>query len=272
MANDTNKINRSTSLADLFGTPVSDGTFGDVVETPKVDRPGKEVPASRSQNAGGQLWANLVDDAIKRVVEGYYRGLKLWTAADATERDGLGSADGLAVDDLLFQRDAAALYVAATVGATESTWTALTPEPPSAVVDASRVQGSTARGSTNDQIFRWTTEVEQSGTAITYTDSASLGGYWAIAEAGIYSVSVSLDAGSDGAVAIKVAGALSNTLMEASIRAFAYDGSTGAQPLSTAWTGPIAAGEIVWIAGYSQDPGNVTGSAFAKTCTICRVG
>lgn len=137
MANSVNLVTRSTSLPALLATSVSDGTFEDVLETTKVDLAGHEVPATGIADAGGQLIANLVDDATKRVIQEYYKGVKLWSVADATERDALGSDDELEADDLLYQQDVAAFYTCASVdGASASTWTALaTPVGPASATD-----------------------------------------------------------------------------------------------------------------------------------------
>lgn len=123
MANSPNLITRSTSLADLLATAVSDGTYEDVIETAKVDKAGHEVPASAVSDAGGQLWANLVDDAVKRTAQMFYRSCKLWSVAGTAERDALGSDDDLEAGDLAIQQDTATIHVCTNVdGESASTW------------------------------------------------------------------------------------------------------------------------------------------------------
>jgi hypothetical protein len=135
----------------------------------------------------------------------------------------------------------------------------------------SRVRGSTARGTTNTRIFRWTTEVEQAGTAITYTDSATLGGYWRVTTTGIYTVSASQDPGADGTLSIRTGAALTNDLLDATVRAFAY--TLDAVPISVSWTGPLSAEDLIWVGGSPQDPGATFGAngEFAKTVSVVRV-
>ena len=123
MANSPNKITKSTSLADLLATPISDGTFADVLQTTKTDAAGQEAAASQISENAGQLIANLWDDATIRVVQLYDRSTKVWLVADATERDALGSDDDLAENDLAFQVDTLGLnYCVSVDGGAASTW------------------------------------------------------------------------------------------------------------------------------------------------------
>ncbi len=123
MANSPNKITKSTSLADLLATVVSDGTYSDVLETVKVDAAGQEAAATDIPQFGGQLIANLWDDATKRVVQMYDRSTKVWLVADAAERDALGSDDDLAENDLAFQIDTLGVnYCVSVDGGSASTW------------------------------------------------------------------------------------------------------------------------------------------------------
>jgi hypothetical protein len=126
IANSPNLITRSLSLADLLATAVSDGTYSDVVETTKTDAAGQEAAATDISEYGGQLVANVYDDATIRVIQMYYGGTKLWKVADATARDALGSDDDLAVDDLAYVVATTLLYYCLSVdGAAASTWAAI---------------------------------------------------------------------------------------------------------------------------------------------------
>ena len=133
----------------------------------------------------------------------------------------------------------------------------------------SRVSGSTARGSTNTRIYRWTTLAESAGSDITYTNSAAFGGSWTINTSGIYSISATQEvSGTTINVAIKVAAFSSNTFNETSIRA---NTSNGNESLSVAWTGYIASGQVVWIATSSTT--NPFGSfPNCRGVSIVRVG
>jgi hypothetical protein len=130
------------------------------------------------------------------------------------------------------------------------------------------VRGSTARGSTNTQIYRWTGAVDNVGTDITYSDSATNGGSWQINTAGIYSVTCSIDTGHNGFIAIKKAAALSNTFDETSIQN-AVEAFTGVT-VTCSWTGPCSVGDDIWIATSAAT--NPTGAPINNNRVwVCRV-
>jgi len=137
----------------------------------------------------------------------------------------------------------------------------------------SRVQGSTARGSVNTNIYRWTAEAESVGASIIYTDSVNDGGYWTIVNDGTYSISVSQFASPDQAVAIKVSQVLSNVFNEpAAIRMYAFntnDPATDPPAMCLSWTGPLVQGDIIWIA--CSDAVNPIGASFSANVTVTRV-
>jgi hypothetical protein len=108
------------------------------------------------------------------------------------------------------------------------------------------VRGSTARGSNNTLIYRWSGVVDNTGTGITYTDSATDGGSWAITQDGIYCVSVSIDVGHNGYVAIKKAAAVSNTFDATDIQV-AVEAITG-NTVTMTGTFYCASGSDIWIA------------------------
>jgi len=125
MANSSNEITRTKSLADLLAQSVSDGDYGDVVDTVKIDT-GTAVPATQIYKYGGQLVANLYDDAVKRTVQNYYLGTKLWSVRDSGARNTLGSDADLAVNDLLYQTaDQTLWYCVSVDSGTSSTWAAI---------------------------------------------------------------------------------------------------------------------------------------------------
>jgi hypothetical protein len=108
------------------------------------------------------------------------------------------------------------------------------------------VRGATARGAVNTLIYRWTSVVDNVGTDITYTDSANDGGSWAIVNAGVYTVSVSIDVGHAGYIAIKKAAAVSNTFDATDIQVVVD--CAGGNSYSMSWTGYCSAGDDIWIA------------------------
>jgi hypothetical protein len=65
MSNPTNVFDfAGETLAQFLAKPVSDGTYGDVTDTLKIDQPGFEAQATEIQVAAGELWSNMVDDFI----------------------------------------------------------------------------------------------------------------------------------------------------------------------------------------------------------------
>ena len=132
------------------------------------------------------------------------------------------------------------------------------------------VRGASLRGLTNTRIFRWTNpDIVFPAPDITYTDSSNLGGYWTIANAGVYSVSVSIRVGATATVAIKVAASLSNTFNQDSIE---VTGRALANELVTmSWTGLVLAGQVIWIAQTSStaNPDNINPNY--NRCTVARV-
>lgn len=65
MSNPTNVFDfAGETLAQFLAKPVSDGNYGDVSDTLKVDQPGQEAAATEISVAAGELWSNMVDDFI----------------------------------------------------------------------------------------------------------------------------------------------------------------------------------------------------------------
>jgi hypothetical protein len=108
----------------------------------------------------------------------------------------------------------------------------------------SRVKGDNGAGSTNTNILRWDAEEESGGSDITYTDSATDGGYWTANVSGTYTVSVSFDAPA-GDYAINTKATLDNTFGQPHNRARVTTPSTGWTSFS--WTGFVSSGDKIWI-------------------------
>jgi hypothetical protein len=109
------------------------------------------------------------------------------------------------------------------------------------------VRGATVRGGTNTLVYRWSSVIDNVGTDITYTDSANDGGYWVTSNAGVYAVSVSIDVGHNGYIAIKKGGpAVSNTFdaTDIAVAAEAVANTT----IVCSWTGYCASGSVLWVA------------------------
>lgn len=124
MSNPTSPIDFSMPLATFLSQIVSDGTYGDIIQVPKMDETGRTAAASRIRESAGQLWANLMDDMFKAMWDRQFLARKVWGVADAASREALGSGDGLSVGDLAFD-GIGSFHRAVSVTATSSTWALL---------------------------------------------------------------------------------------------------------------------------------------------------
>lgn len=131
-----------------------------------------------------------------------------------------------------------------------------------------RVLNSGSTGSTNTTIIRWNSIAESAGADITYTDSATDGGYWTINTAGIYTISTSARIDSACNLVINVDSALSNTpITSAATRALeAVD--VASSPTSLSWSGFIPATYVIWNAITAGTPVNTIGW---NHCSIARL-
>jgi len=113
-------VDFTTSLSSFLATNVSNGTWADVMDALKVD----DVAAGATDitAVAGQLWANVVDDMFKATWDQFFMARKLWGFADATARDGAGSVDGVAVNDICNLDGTDELYYCTAVAAGSSTW------------------------------------------------------------------------------------------------------------------------------------------------------
>lgn len=138
----------------------------------------------------------------------------------------------------------------------------------SSVINTSRVTGDNGLGSTNTLILRWDTEDDSEGSVITYTDSATDGGYWQVSERGVYSVSLSVAPDSTQYVAINTDSALSNTFDATHIRAVVRSTSGTNNVVTLSWTGLLGIGDYIWC---SVSAGALDVSSTYNTCTVTKV-
>lgn len=131
----------------------------------------------------------------------------------------------------------------------------------------SRVTGASSCGSTNTNIYVWGSEVESAGSDINFIDSTISGGYWTIGATGIYAVSVSIRTTAITWQAINV-GSLSNTFWDAHVRTLAEIGDLDNNPVPMSWTGPITAGQRVWV---STSTGTDPLSSSYNMITVVRI-
>jgi len=67
MAFPVSPVDFTITFSDFLATAVSDGTWADVLQTEKIDRPGQEAPATAIREFSGQLWANFHDNFVEDV-------------------------------------------------------------------------------------------------------------------------------------------------------------------------------------------------------------
>lgn len=125
MSNFPSPIDFDLTLAQFLTLSVSDGTYADVIDVLKVDEAGKEVTATGTKDAGGQIWANLQDDMFEAVYTALSRAGKVWKVATGLDFFGLGSDDGLAVGDIGVALDSISTLAqcVSVDGPAASTWT-----------------------------------------------------------------------------------------------------------------------------------------------------
>jgi len=111
-----------------------------------------------------------------------------------------------------------------------------------------RLHTGNGHGSTNTRIPRYTTVVDDIGSAITYTDSATDGASFTINEDGVYMVSSSIN----GSAATEVGISLNSTQLTTSIATISAADRLGSSTTpssgyvqNTNWTGTLVKGDIV---------------------------
>lgn len=112
---------------------------------------------------------------------------------------------------------------------------------------------STAFGSSNTRIMRWTNRT--SGTGLTFTDSSTNGTYVTVLYAGTYAASFNVDDQStNDQYALNVAAALSNTYNGTHIRGH-IDGNamTGTVSGGASWVGHCDAGDLIWVSASGSN-------------------
>lgn len=141
-----------------------------------------------------------------------------------------------------------------------------------------RVHTSNGRGSTNTVIRRFTTVVDNYGTAITYADSATLGATFTLNEDGVYAINHFMDVAASGSIALAGISLNSsqltttiNTITTADVLAIGeieVAAQTDPSIAAASWTGFLRAGDIIRAHGNtSNDPASASKCQF----TICKV-
>jgi hypothetical protein len=134
-----------------------------------------------------------------------------------------------------------------------------------------RLNTGNGSGATNTTVQRFLNTNTNTGSAITYTDSATLGATFTINEAGVYAISFSLNQNTAAAMGLSLNAATpSNALSSLSVNErLAYSTSDGdGNPGHVAWTGILAANDVI----RAHHQGNTDGSNAARTSfTITKV-
>lgn len=134
-----------------------------------------------------------------------------------------------------------------------------------------RLNTANGYGSTNTMIRRFTNTVTNTGSDITYADSATLGASFTINTAGVYAVSYvdNFTTGSWFGASLNASGLSTNvtSLAAAEVLAEVYTGGSS-QGYTVSWTGYIPAGAVV----RAHTNGGTTGATTnAVQFTIARV-
>ena len=135
-----------------------------------------------------------------------------------------------------------------------------------------RLNTANGYGSTNTKIRRFTNTVTNTGSDITYADSATNGASFTINTSGIYSISYSdnFNAADYNGISLNMSGgttAITNLTISQILSVGASAGSSSAACCS--WTGYLTAGDVVRPHTFGSASGSVTG---AQHFTIARVG
>lgn len=129
-----------------------------------------------------------------------------------------------------------------------------------------RTNGLT-RGSTNTNVVIFGTADVSVGTDITYQSSATNGDSFLINTSGIYSLSFTAGLGTvNTTIDLQVGSAIDNASLNSNSRASVRSSFNGGDPVSVAWTGYIAAGQVVWV--YAAN--DLAGAAYTAI-TVARV-
>jgi hypothetical protein len=123
-------------------------------------------------------------------------------------------------------------------------------------------------GSTNTKVRRFTNVRQTLGNAITYADSASIGGTWTINQPGTYSISYSdqssIGAGDIGIVVNGTAGttSINNVTYAQGLRQISTTSTTN--PGDVSWTGVLKQGDVIWV----QTDGNANSTTATSMVTV----
>ena len=146
------------------------------------------------------------------------------------------------------------------------------PVMPAATVSMVRLNTANGYGSTNTMIRRFTNSVTNTGSDITYADSATLGASFTIATAGVYAISFNDEFSAGGYMGITLnttapTTAVQSTPASEQLCTTYANGANGAD--NAAWTGYLAAGSVV----RAHTAGGAAGAGVPGACqfTITRV-
>ena len=119
---------------------------------------------------------------------------------------------------------------------------------PTATVSEVRLHTANGNGSTNNRIRRFLTEITNTGSDITYADSATLGATFTIETDGIYAITFFDTYTSAGTAGISLNSTQLTTAIEsitAADRLTVTSSTTAGFPCACSWTGSLSDGDVV---------------------------
>lgn len=132
-----------------------------------------------------------------------------------------------------------------------------------------RVGGGNGTGTTNSTIRRFSNVLQNFGTAITYTDSATLGASFTINEDGEYDITYLDTTANTSANDVNIVLNQTNGAAVGILAANSFQGSPNL-PMSCSWSGKLVRGDV--IRAYTDFPGNITSASATAKFTICKKG
>lgn len=151
----------------------------------------------------------------------------------------------------------------------DQTWAAVSGSTDSSYL---RYSGVAAYGSTNTNVWRFTTAHESGGTDITYVASSTAGDSFTVNTSGIYTISVyGTSSPGNSFVLLNVGASINNTvtLTNTTVRGFGLIIGNYSH-LATTWTGYIESGHKIWVASDAAVY-NAAGYELTNAISIARV-
>lgn len=108
-------------------------------------------------------------------------------------------------------------------------------------------KGFAAKGSTNTNVARWSTQIAAAGTDLAIVQSAANGDYFSVATAGYYTITAGAYSSGIHDYQIHVGSAVDNSVLYSATHYRAGHTSTNGYLFTLTWTGYIAANDRIWL-------------------------